>query len=50
MKKSILLSAVALTGVLSSCSTQKAMKDTAQTETNIVISPILGTLKSRVFC
>ena len=35
MKKSILLSAVALTGVLSSCSTQKAMKDTAQTETNM---------------
>ncbi len=35
MKKSILLSAVALTGVLSSCSTQKEMKDTAQTETNM---------------
>ena len=35
MKKSIVLSAVALTGILSSCSTQKATTNTAQTETNM---------------
>lgn len=35
MKKSIVLSAVALTGILSSCSTQKATINTAQTETNM---------------
>ena len=35
MKKSIVLSAVALTGILSSCFTQKATINTAQTETNM---------------